>query len=446
MASPKSLLPRSLFGRALTILLVPIVVLQLVVGLVFFQRHYLRVSEQMTRGVAYGLSYAADRAEAAGSPQAALAAVEALGLPFDLRLDITPADGFEAGAARGPLDFTGAKVVETMRSTVRRPLRIDLLSDSRAAFIGIRTDAGILEAVVPRDRLSVTNPHQLLVLMILVALLLTAVAIVFLRNQVRPIRTLAEAAEAFGKGRALPFRPAGAEEVRRAGVAFLSMRARLERQIEQRTQMLSGVSHDLRTPLTRMKLTLALMDDGEEARDLRQDVDQMERMLGAFLAFARGDGLEETVPTDPFALAAEIAEDARRAGAEISLVTIDETESAGPRPALVPLRPGAVARALHNLVGNAAAHGRTVLLTARLGPRALVFAIDDDGPGIPEADRARALQPFTRLDEARRPNAAGSVGLGLSIALDVARSHGGSLELGESAELGGLRAILRFPR
>ena len=297
------------------------------------------------------------------------------------------------------------------------------------ATIGIRTDAGILEAAVPRDRLTVPNPHQLLVLMILVALLLTAVAIVFLRNQVRPIRALAEAAEAFGKGRALAFRPAGAEEVRRAGAAFLSMRTRLERQIEQRTQMLSGVSHDLRTPLTRMKLTLALMDDSEETRDLAQDVDQMERMLGAFLAFARGDGLEETVPTDPFALAEEIADDARRTGAAIRVVAVDESERGAVQPALVPLRPGAVARAVQNLVGNAAEHGRSVLLTVRLGARALTCVVEDDGPGIPEADRARALQPFTRLDAARRSNPAGNVGLGLSIALDVARSHGGSLEL-----------------
>jgi len=447
MASLKSLLPRSLFGRALTILLVPVVALQLVVGLVFFQRHYLRVTEQMTRSVAYGLSYAADRAEAAGTPEAASAAVEALGLPFDLRLDITSSAGFRAGVDRDWLDFTGAKVVETLRTSLNRPLRIDLASDSRIAAISIRTDAGLLDAIVPRDRLSVSNPHQLLVLMILASALLTAVAVVFLRNQVRPIRALAEAAEAFGKGRSLSFRPAGAEEVRRAGAAFLSMRARLERQIEQRTQMLSGVSHDLRTPLTRMKLTLALMDEDEETRDLRQDVDQMERMLGAFLAFARGDGLEETVPTDPFALAEAIADDARRAGAAVRLVCVDETERRGSRPVEpVPLRPGALARALQNLVGNAAEHGGTVLLTVRLSARALTYVVEDDGPGIPEADRGRALQPFTRLDEARRSNPSGSVGLGLSIALDIARGHGGSLELGESAELGGLKATLRIPR
>ena len=164
---------------------------------------------------------------------------------------------------------------------------------------------------MPRDRLSVSNPHQLLVLMVFASIVLAAVAVVFLRNQVRPIRALAEAAEAFGKGRSLPFRPAGAEEVRRAGLAFVAMRARIERQLEQRTQMLSGVSHDLRTPLTRMKLTLALMDETDETRDLMQDADQMDRMLGEFLAFARGDSLEETVPVDPFALANGVV--ARRA-------------------------------------------------------------------------------------------------------------------------------------
>ena len=211
---------------------------------------------------------------------------------------------------------------------------------------------------MPRDRLSVSNPHQLLVLMILAALLLTAVAIVFLRNQVRPIRALAEAAEAFGKGRALPFRPAGAEEVRRAGAAFLSMRARLERQIEQRTQMLSGVSHDLRTPLTRMKLTLELMDDGEESRDLRQDVDQMERMLGEFLAFARGDSLRGDRRHRPLRARRASPRTPAAAAPTIPPRAVDETR---PRRPPVPLRPGAVARALQNLVGNAARHGSRVL-------------------------------------------------------------------------------------
>ena len=439
----KPILPRRLFWRTLAILLIPIVALQVVVGLVFFQRHYQRVTEQMTRNVAYELGYAIDQIEAAEQPDVAARQIGALALPLGFRLRLEPGAVPEPEARRPLFDVTGGTIAKTLGAALSRPMAIDLASDPRAALLRIGTRAGTLEAVIPRDRLSVSNPHQLLVLMVLSALLLTTVAVIFLRNQVRPILALAEAAEAFGKGRSLPYRPAGAEEVRRAGLAFLSMRSRLERQIEQRTQMLSGVSHDLRTPLTRMKLTLALMDETEETRDLLADVDQMERMLGEFLAFARGDGTEETVEANPFVLATGIVEDARRAGARIRLVRVDETRRGG----TVALRPGAIGRAIQNLVGNAQRHGSEVVLTVRLAPRTLSFVVEDDGPGIPEADRARALQPFTRLDPARNlDKGPGNVGLGLTIALDVARSHGGTLELGGSPDLGGLRATLRIPR
>ena len=331
----------------------------------------------------------------------AAARVAALGLPFDLRLRLDPARASRPGSPAGGSTSPGRRWPRPSTTRSDRPLLVDLRADEREALIAIDTGLGVLETEVPRSRLSVSNPHQLLVLMILAAVLLTAVAIVFLRNQVRPIGALAEAAEAFGKGRSLPFRPAGAEEVRRAGAVFLSMRSRLERQIEQRTQMLSGVSHDLRTPLTRMKLTLELMEPGEEVRDLRQDVDQMERMLAEFLAFARGDGLEETVPTDPFALAEGIVDDARRAGTEIRLACLDETRRGGP----VALRPERSRRAVQNLVGNAAEHGRQVALTVRLRRARSPMSSRTTGPGIPEADRARVLQPFARLDAARTQNA-----------------------------------------
>ncbi len=438
----KSMLPRSLFGRALAILLVPIVALQLVVGLVFFQRHYQRVTEQLTHGVALELRYAISRLDRA--PNATRAAIDLAetARPLELILRLEPGVEVTAGERRDFTDISGLAITRTLRQDLVGPVNIDLAADQRSARIAVQTSKGALVASVPRTRLSVSNPHQLLVLMLAASLILSAVALVFLRNQVRPIRRLAEAAEAFGKGRSVPFRPAGAEEVRRAGMAFLSMRARLERQIEQRTQMLSGVSHDLRTPLTRMRLTLALMDETEEARDLAQDMDQMDRMLGEFLAFARGDSLEATEPTDPFALAAGIADNARRAGASVELSQRDEA----PGDRLVEMRPGAVGRALENLVGNAARHGKRVELCVRLRPKALEFIVEDDGPGIAPEDRARALAPFTRLDAARNQDAGGNVGLGLSIAMDVARSHGGSLELGDSPELGGLRAILRLPR
>ena len=440
--SAKSFLPRSLFGRAMLILLVPIVLLQLIVGLVFFQRHYQRVTAQMSRGVAYELDYAMDRIEAAADRAEAKAELAALSKPLRLDLRLEPGAAFVPGVRRSPLDLTGRALVATLAEEIRRPLAIDLATSDRMVRIGALTEKGVLVAEAPRSRLSVSNPHQLLVLMLIASTVLGAVAVAFLRNQIRPIRQLAEAAEAFGKGRSLPFRPAGAEEVRRAGGAFLNMRGRIERQIEQRTAMLSGVSHDLRTPLTRMKLTMALMDEGEETEGLRQDIEQMERMLAEFLAFARGDGPEDSAPVDPFALAARVVEDARRGGARVDLEEVNET----PDDRMVTMRPVAVLRAVENLIGNAARYGARVALQVRLLPKTLDFVVEDDGPGIAPEDRARALAPFTRLDAARNQDAGAGVGLGLSIALDVARGHGGSLELGRSAELGGLRAVLRLPR
>jgi len=444
MAAPstRSFLPRSLFGRALTILLVPIVLLQLVVGLVFFQRHYQRVTEEMTAGVVVEIAYAVDQIEELGTADAARRRLAELSGPLDLSFELRPDATVVPAVRRDRFDFTGQTVVDTLRSELDRPVAVDFVSVNRAAVIDVGTTVGALRVRTERTRLNVANPHQLLVLMIVTAMLLTAIAVVFLRNQVRPIRQLAEASEAFGKGRSLLFRPRGAEEVRRAGAAFLAMRSRIERQIEQRTQMLSGVSHDLRTPLTRMKLTLELMDDTEDVADLRRDVAQMDRMLGEFLAFARGGTTEATSRTDPFALAAGIVEDARRAGARIELVE----ECPSPANRDVEMRAGAVRRAVQNLVANAAHHGTRVRLSVRIGPRYLSVAVEDDGPGIPAADRARALQPFTRLDTARSQEAHGNVGLGLSIALDTARSHGGTLELAESDDLGGLRAVLRLPR
>jgi two-component system, OmpR family, osmolarity sensor histidine kinase EnvZ len=442
----RSLAPRGLFNRAILILLGPVILLQLVVGYVFFERHYQRVTHQMTHGVALELGYVVNQVEAATSPEAIARQLEEIEHPLGFELALLPDAAPRAGVERERLDFTGRALVETLEAAFDRPLFIDLVSLHRSVRIEIGTDAGVLRADVPRNRMTVQNPHQLLVLMVLAALLLTTVAVLFLRNQIRPIRHLAEAAEAFGKGRSLPFRPAGAEEIRRAGAAFLSMRARIERQMEQRTQMLSGVSHDLRTPLTRMKLTLEMMEENEDVEAMRADVSEMEAMLSEFLAFARGESTEAVEETDPVELAGAVADGARRAGADLALAVRDDSRAEAGSPPTVALRPGAVGRALQNLVGNAARYGKRARLTVRLLPKTLDFIVEDDGPGIPADERARALQPFARLDRARNLDRGGSVGLGLTIALDVARAHGGTLELGDSAELGGLRATLRLPR
>jgi two-component system osmolarity sensor histidine kinase EnvZ len=285
--------------------------------------------------------------------------------------------------------------------------------------------------------MSATNPHQLLVLMIFTSLLMTGVAFQFLRNQLKPITRLAEAAEDFGKGRTVPYRPRGALEVRAAGRAFLDMRARIERQIEQRTLMLSGVSHDLRTPLTRLRLGLAMLPEDPETAALQADVAQMERMVDEFLAFVRGDAMESAVATDAVALVRDLVE---KAGPQVELAPV----AGNPEPVM--LRPQAVARAVENLVSNACRYGKRVRVSMDYQADSLRISVEDDGPGIPEGQREEALRPFTRLDQSRDPNRGGGVGLGLSIASDIALSHGGLLRLGSSPVLGGLKAELVVAR
>ena len=416
--------------------------LQLIVGLVFFQRHYLRVTEQLSQGVSLEIGLAIRQAELSQDLENAAERLSLIAGPLNLEMTMDPERTVLPKSQRAALDATGSRIISTLESSIERPVSVDLLSDPRNALILIETSIGTLNARIPRNRLAVSNPHQLLVLMSIASLFLGTLAVLFLRNQVKPIRKLAEAAEAFGKGRSLSFRPTGAEEVRRAGTAFLAMRSRLERQIDQRTRMLSGVSHDLRTPLTRMRLTIALMDPTEESRDIEFDIKQMERMLEEFLAFAQADVVEEAVPTDPFMIADGVADSLKRLGRTI--VRIDErTPSAGKK---VHLRTTSIQRALQNLVSNAARHGEIVKLTVALTQKRVEFKVEDDGPGIPLEERSEALMPFVRLDDARSQNTEGNVGLGLSIAMDVARSHGGVLELDSSPDLGGLRATLSIPR
>ncbi len=426
----------------MAILLLPIILLQLVVGLVFFQRHYLRVTEQLSEGVALELRLAVRQLELSDDPTDAAERLAFISEPLKLAMSVDAEPATLPESRRRDLDATGIRIISTLTASIEQPVSIDLVSDPREAHILIATDIGTLVARVPRSRLTVSNPHQLLVLMLLASLVLGTISVLFLRNQVKPIRNLAEAAEAFGKGRSLPFRPAGAEEVRRAGTAFLSMRSRLERQIDQRTQMLSGVSHDLRTPLTRMKLTIALMEPTTESRDIESDIKQMERMLAEFLAFAQGDIHEQTSLTDPIELADNVADSLRRLGKKI----MRTNEQSAPGREYVHLRASSVQRALQNLVGNAARHGENVELTVALGQERVEFKVEDDGPGIAADQLDKALMPFVRLDAARHQNTEGNVGLGLSIAMDIARSHGGVLELDRSPKLGGLRANLSIPR
>lgn len=428
----KTLMPRSLYGRAALILIVPVVAIQLVVSIAFIQRHFERVTRQMTDGVAIELGYLLTQMEAAPDITAAQARLADIStaLGFSVRFPIESAG---AGDLREVIDLSGKEVIATLRERVPGVGRIELLDAPRRLEMGIETDWGPMWLVMDRGRLSASNPHQLLVLMILTSVLMTLIAYGFLRNQLRPITKLADAATAFGKGQTVPYRPRGALEVRTAGKAFLDMRARIERQIEQRTMMLSGISHDLRTPLTRLRLGLSMLPEDEDTAALLGDVGDMQRLIDEFLSFARGDAMEEPETTNMRELVTRIVDNAARAGYPVTLGTL---EVAGE----VILRPAAVTRALENLIGNAARFGTQVRVSVVQSGRMLRIVVEDNGPGIAPAQREEALTPFARLDAARDPNRGGGVGLGLAITQDIARSHGGRLTLGDSAELGGLKA------
>ena len=427
----KRYMPRGLYGRAALILILPIVVVQLLVSISFVQRHYEGVTRQMTEGLAAELNLVAAMAGEDG-PEAAKGIGAALGM------SVAPAREVPTANARRALDLSGRQVIRVLGEKAPEVVAVDLLSDPRRVTVWMETTAGPLEVGFSRRRVSASNPHQLIVLIAFLSAVMVLVAYVYLRNQLRPITRMAEAASAYGKGRVLPFRPSGATEVRIAGQAFLDMRARIERHVSQRTLMLSGVSHDLRTPLTRMKLALSLME-GEDADVLRRDVAEMERLLDAFLDFARGDQSDgATEEVDPAELVRAVLADAERAGLAVSTGPLEEGPS-------VPLRSMALRRALDNLIGNALRYGTRARVSLMRRPGRVVFVVEDDGPGIPPDQREEAVRPFTRLDPARNQDRGSGVGLGLSIVADIARGHGGALRLDDSADLGGLRAELEIP-
>ncbi len=433
----KRYMPRGIYGRAALILLVPIITLQVVVSVVFIQRHFEDVTRQMTRSLVLDLEYLREGINDAPTATEAMAFVSDIERP--LVLDVTlPAGRIANGDSRLFYDLSGRVVIRTLREEIAAIRAIDL-TNTRRVQIWVETRHGPMFVSVSRGRVSASNPHQFLVLMVFVGAVMTLVAFLFLRNQLRPIRRLAQAAEAFGKGRIMPYKPSGASEVRSAGNAFLDMRGRIERQIEQRTMMLSGVSHDLRTPLTRLKLGLAMVGDGPEVQDLVRDVEEMERLLDEFLAFARGDALDDLAEVDPAALARDLVENVQRGG---GAVTLGPVEGAG----RMMLRPVALTRAVDNLLGNALRYGSRAIVSVSLTARFLRISVEDDGPGIPADRREEAVKPFTRLDTARNQNRGSGVGLGLAIASDIARRHGGMLRLEDGAHLGGLCATIVLPR
>ena len=436
---PRWLLPRGLYGRAALILFLPVVVVTLVVSIMFLQRHFEGVTRQMTSSMARELGFVAQRMTQSDNAALALLAGRAVATPLELSLQMPAQPGQDD--QRLFYDFSGRVVIEELRATLPQIMSIDLATDDKRVDVVMEGRFGPYSVAFDRKRVSASNPHQLLVLMVFTSLLMSGIATVFLRNQLRPIRRLAHAAEEYGKGRILPYRPGGAVEVRSAGTAFLDMRNRLERQNEQRKMMMSGISHDLRTPLTRMRLGLSMIDE-DDAEPLLQDVDDMQGMLDAFLDFAKGTAEGDAEPLDPHALMQTAVEDAQRAGRNVTLLPPE-----GDGTGTVRLRRMAILRAVDNLISNGVRYGARAEVSVMLTDKTLRIRVEDDGPGIPEDRRIEAVRPFSRLDPARNQNSgSGGVGLGLAIATDIARAHGGVLRLGSSDTLGGLRADIVIAR
>ena len=430
-------MPKGLYARALLIIIAPMVILQSVVAFVFMERHWNLVTQRLSAGVVQDISALIDvyrgYPQEPDQMQLRRIALERLGLA----VDFLPVSDMPPPGPKPFFSLLDQALSEELRKQIRRPFWIDTVGRSALVEIRIQLDNNVMRVFAPRSAAYASNSEIFLLWMVGTSLVLLTVAILFLRNQIRPILRLADAAEAFGKGREAPagFRPRGAREVRRAALAFLEMKGRVERTMEQRTAMLAGVSHDLRTVLTRFKLELALIDESPEVEALKKDVDEMARMLEAYLAFARGDSGEQSAPTDMAAFLEELKTDAERNGHKASVVFHGIP--------VVTVKSAAFKRCLANLVSNAARHADAIAITGHRDHRWLTVTVDDDGPGIPPTMREEVFKPFLRLDDARNQDEGGT-GLGLAIARDIARSHGGDIVLGDSP-LGGLRATVRVP-
>ena len=429
-------MPKGLYGRSLLIVVAPMIILQSVVAYVFMERHWdlvtRRLSEALTRDIAAIIAVLETYPQDNEWNTLTRIAKRDLGVSVAiLRGEKLPPPG-----PKPFFSLLDSALSDEIVARINRPFWIDTVGNSDLVEIRIALGSDVLRVIARRSQAYASNSHIFLVWMVGTSFVLLTIAILFLRNQIRPIQRLADAAESFGKGRTVAdFKPTGAREVRRAGEAFSVMQRRIERQIEQRTAMLAGVSHDLRTVLTRFRLQLALLPPGSEIEALEADVGEMQAMLEAYMAFARGEGDEEAAAIDIAELLRSIQAEAERAGFAVS-----QTYQGDP---MVTVRPNAFKRLVGNLVGNACRHAEGVMVTARHAEGYLFVTVDDDGPGIPEDERANVFRPFYRLDEARNQDEGGT-GLGLAIARDIARGHGGDITL-DSSPMGGLRAQVRIP-
>lgn len=429
-----SVMPKGLYARALLIIIAPMVILQSVIAFVFMERHWSLVTQRLSADVVHDIAALIDvnkvYPQDADRTQLRKIAQDRLGLV----VDFLPMGDMPPPGPKPFFSLLDQALSEELRK-VGRPFWIDTVGKSSLVEIRVQLDNTVMRIFARRNAAYASNSEIFLLWMVGTSTVLLIVAIIFLRNQIKPILKLADAAESFGKGRDVPnFRPRGAREVRRAAQAFIEMKTRVERAMEQRTAMLAGVSHDLRTVLTRFKLELALIEGSPETEPMKKDVDEMARMLEAYLAFARGDLGESAAPTDMAEFLEELRADAERHGHKTTVVFHGTP--------IVTVRPAAFKRCLGNLVSNAARYAPSIAITGHRDHRYLTVTVDDDGPGIPPEQREEAFKPFLRLDDARNQDEGGT-GLGLAIVRSIMKAHGGTIHVQSGA--GRTTFTIEFP-
>ncbi|MGI9463900.1 MAG: ATP-binding protein, partial [Aestuariivirgaceae bacterium] len=431
-------LPSDLYRRSLIIVIAPMVLLQSIMAFTFMERHWDNVTKSLSKSVSREFSFIINLYESGDRSAGAIAELQKLANDaMGVGLQIQPQTELPPPPRKPFFSLLDQQLSKYVDRFVARPFWIDTLGQSGYVDIRILTSDGtVFRFLTNQKRAYASNSHIFLLWMVGSSLVLLFVAIVFLRKQIRPILQLAEAAQSFGMGREVEnFEPRGAAEVRNAAHAFLNMKRRIERHVEQRTAMLAGVSHDLRTVLTRFKLELALIEAGPHREALREDVEEMERMLEGYIAFVRGDGGETSETVDVRKILTGVVGTMKRSGLRIKLICDGKLEA--------PVKPDAFRRCISNLVSNAARFAKKIELSAQKSGRYLIVTVDDDGIGIPAEKREDVFRPFFRLEDGRNQDE-GNTGLGLAIARDIAQSHGGDITLGDSA-LGGLRARVRLP-
>jgi two-component system, OmpR family, osmolarity sensor histidine kinase EnvZ len=430
----KHILPRRLFARALLIFITPVLLAQIVAIFIFYDRHWSTVSNRLAFAIAGEIALVIDTIEHQSDPLYLEDYFTAVRKTTDLTVTYQPNVTADLPNRPAPTWSRRFMLDKALKERIARPFSIDLHSAEESILIKIQLDQGLLIIHSPERRLFTPTTYIFLLWMIGSSLVFLVIALIFLRNQIRPIRRLAEAADNFGKGRDIvTFRPEGAVEVRQAAIAFTLMRDRLRRQIEQRTTMLAGVSHDLRTPLTRMKLQLAMLPDRQVAAELERDVTDMQVMIDAYLAFAKGEDGEAAIPTDLIPILKDLGQ---QLGA-------DRCDYNLPKKLPLTVRPHAIKRAFSNLIANAAKYAPHLWIGAKAEEDMVYIWVEDNGPGIPEDQYEAVFRPFLRLEESRN-STTGGVGLGLTIARDIIRFHGGDVQLSKSPK-GGIRVNIRIP-